>query len=751
MTRRFARIFWTLIVISIATVTSLAQVNTVARTSPQAFTGASTQADAADAAGDRVRDKNPAVAPTGVGNPLMLPGVLYDSGGAQASSAVVADVNGDGIPDLLVSNFCVSPSSCINGTIGVLLGNGDGTFRAAVPYDSGGYLAIALAVGDVNGDGKPDLIVVNQYGNTKFADGTIGVLLGNGDGTFQPAVTYSTDGFSATAVAVADLNGDGKLDVVVTNCDVGTGNASCYTGDGVVSVLLGNGDGTFQTAATYELGQILGTAGADGVAIADINGDGIPDLVIATGSADSEDPGELVIMLGEGNGTFSIQNTYQVGLHSPASAPLVADANGDGINDLLAASDLGVSVLYGYNGSFRPAVNFGLSNAIAGSVAVADINGDGIPDLVAGTSEGPAVLFGLGNEHFQSVLIYSAGLNGSFVAAVADLNNDGKPDVVALSGENNGDGAVGVLLNNRQGPPYIATTTALGSSANPAVRKEMITYTATVTSQTGGAVTGSVTFQEVFVVDGQYAPQTIAVEPLTNNQASCSVSYTKAGWHLIIAAYSGDAANNYSTSSELYEYAGAVPVGTRTRVRSSESHSVYGHAVTFAAKVTWAGGTVPNGESVTFYNGTNAIGTGTTSGGIATFTTSLLPAGKLTIGASYSGDSNFKPSQGKIIQIVSASPVPSKTVLATSGSPSVVGQPVTFTATVTSEYGAIPNGELVTFYDGVAEIGTGTTTGGVATFTTSSLTAKTHTIKSTYGGDGTFKSSTGKVTQMVNQ
>jgi hypothetical protein len=159
MTRHCARKFWTLIVISIATVTSFAQLNRVLPESPPAFTVASTQADAAV---DRVRDKNSAVVPTGVGNPLMLPGVLYDSGGAQASSVVVADVNGDGIPDLLVSNSCVSPSSCINGTIGVLLGNGDGTFQAAVPYDSGGYLAIVLAVGDVNGDGKPDLIVVNQ-------------------------------------------------------------------------------------------------------------------------------------------------------------------------------------------------------------------------------------------------------------------------------------------------------------------------------------------------------------------------------------------------------------------------------------------------------------------------------------------------------------------------------------------------------------------------------------------------------------
>src|SRR5208282_1700274 len=119
--------------------------------------------------------------------------VPYGSGGYHADSVAVADVNGDGKPDLLVANQCASSSNCNNGSVGVLLGNGDGTFQAAVTYGSGGYYAESVAVADVNGDGKPDLVVANDCcagGNGD--DGSVSVLLGNGDGTFQTAVTYGS-------------------------------------------------------------------------------------------------------------------------------------------------------------------------------------------------------------------------------------------------------------------------------------------------------------------------------------------------------------------------------------------------------------------------------------------------------------------------------------------------------------------------------------------------------------------------------
>jgi hypothetical protein len=110
------------------------------------------------------------------------PVVVYGSGGYEAFSVAVADVNGDGKPDLLVANY--SDSSGLNPTVGVLLGNGDGTFQASVTYSSGGYGALSVTVADVNGDGKPDVLVANACGNScSSANGSVGVLLGNDDGT----------------------------------------------------------------------------------------------------------------------------------------------------------------------------------------------------------------------------------------------------------------------------------------------------------------------------------------------------------------------------------------------------------------------------------------------------------------------------------------------------------------------------------------------------------------------------------------
>jgi large repetitive protein len=117
---------------------------------------------------------------------------------------------------------------------------GSGLFGSPTPYGSGGYGSDSVAIADVNGDGKPDLIVANAcIAYVGCSTGAVGVLLGNGDGTFQPAVSYGSGGQTAESVALADLNGDGKLDIVVANQS------------GTVGVLLNNGDGTFQSAVPY--------------------------------------------------------------------------------------------------------------------------------------------------------------------------------------------------------------------------------------------------------------------------------------------------------------------------------------------------------------------------------------------------------------------------------------------------------------------------------------------------------------------
>jgi FG-GAP-like repeat len=141
--------------------------------------------------------------------------VGYGTGGFPMSVAVT-DVNGDGKLDIVVANCGPSNSTCDGtaGTVVVLLGNGNGTFQNDVSYSSGGYDTTAVAVADVNGDGKPDLIVANSCADsTCSTDGSVGVLLGNGDGTFKTAVTYDSGGMKTDSVAVADL-GNGKLDVL---------------------------------------------------------------------------------------------------------------------------------------------------------------------------------------------------------------------------------------------------------------------------------------------------------------------------------------------------------------------------------------------------------------------------------------------------------------------------------------------------------------------------------------------------------
>src|SRR5256885_8651870 len=206
---------------------------------------------------------------------------IYDSGGFGANAVALSDLNSDGHLDLIVANACPS-GGCSNDTEGVVsvrVGNGDGTFQAPNNYGSGGNRPTFVEVGDLNGDGKPDLAVANlcRSGNDCSVDdtGEVSVLLGNGDGTFQAAMRYGSGGFSPMSVAIADVSRDGKADLLVANhCDVLECMGSLR---GSVGVLLGNGDGTFQTPVSY----YSGGGRAVALAVADLNGDGDLDLAVA--------------------------------------------------------------------------------------------------------------------------------------------------------------------------------------------------------------------------------------------------------------------------------------------------------------------------------------------------------------------------------------------------------------------------------------------------------------------------------------
>jgi hypothetical protein len=174
-------------------------------------------------------------------------------------------VNGDHIPDLIVANCGpIGADGCQTTTavVGVLLGNGDGTFPPVAVYQTGWSGAYSVAVTDVNRDGKPDLMVAN-IGGAAGSDGMVSVWLGNGDGTFQAATTYASGGWGAYWLAMSDVNRDGKLDIlVVNNC---ANPESCSKSS--VGVLLGNGDGTFQPVALYD----TGGADAQSVVATDVN------------------------------------------------------------------------------------------------------------------------------------------------------------------------------------------------------------------------------------------------------------------------------------------------------------------------------------------------------------------------------------------------------------------------------------------------------------------------------------------------
>ncbi|HLZ43836.1 MAG TPA: FG-GAP-like repeat-containing protein [Candidatus Sulfotelmatobacter sp.] len=482
----------------------------------------------------------------------------YGSGGYLSFSVAVADVSGDGKPDIIVANECASGSNgnCTpGGTVGVLLGNGDGTFQTAVAYGSGGDGAFSVAVADVNGDGKPDIVVANHDSDN------VGVLLGNGNGTFQTAVVYGSGGLYPYKVVVADVNGDGKPDLVVANCSEGCDNSD--SNPGVVAVLLGNGDGSFQTAVAYGSGGY----GAFSVAVTDVNGDGKPDLLVANDCANNcgqSYAGSVGVLLGNGDGTFQTAVAYGSG-GDGADSVAEADINADGKPDLLVANgSSSVGVLLGNgDGTFQTAEVYGagVGGYATFSVAVGDVDGDGRPDIVL-TSDcvngdtcppgGVSVLLGNGDGTFQTPVVYGSGGQAAYSSVIADVNGDGKPDLAVVNECGTNDnffcsdathGVVAVLINTT----LTLTTTALVSSLNPSNLGQAVTFTATVTPQPGfykGTPTGTITFSDGDASLGNSSLNSSGV-------AIFSTSNLSLGTHSITATYNGDANFGSSTSSAL--------------------------------------------------------------------------------------------------------------------------------------------------------------------------------------------------------
>jgi len=270
----------------------------------------------------------------------------------QINNVAAADFNGDGIPDLALSLPDVNQ-------VEVLLGNGDGTFSSLSPISSDS-VAFVQAPGDLNGDGNADLVVIAPGADA------ITILLGNGDGTFPTEQMISVSG-GPQSLAVGDFDRDGKTDLAVVSVFSQT-----------MTVLMGNGDGTFTAKVQHPAtGHIPVSA-----TVGDFNGDGILDLVVANLNSGAPSLGSLTVMLGNGDGTFRPTPSSPV-LGSCPGSIASADFNQDGHRDIVATSSYEgtTSVLLGNgDGTFDAPLSFP-SGAGSLFAAVGDYNGDGVPDL----------------------------------------------------------------------------------------------------------------------------------------------------------------------------------------------------------------------------------------------------------------------------------------------------------------------------------------------------------------------------------
>lgn len=361
--------------------------------------------------------------------------------GSGPKAMAVGDFNGDGKLDLAVANNCYGFSDCnVNwpGTVSILLGDGAGNFTLTSTVSTGEWSwPTSIAVGDFNGDGKLDLAI------TDWSQDTVSILLGDGTGNFTLASRPGTGNYCTEFVAAGDFNGDGKLDLAVAN-------SGATNSPGTVSILLGDGTGNFTLHSSIAEG-----GGPVSLAVGDFNGDGNLDLAVASWGSNA-----LSILLGDGTGNFTPFSSPVAGSYE--ASVVTGDFNHDGKLDLAVTSSAWseIWIMLGDGaGNFSLAATLEPTNDIFNPPVLADFNGDNNLDLAVGGYyySKAFVLLGDGTDNFNPNAFPPTGGSNPIALAVGDFNGDGKLDLAAL---NAGNDTVSILL---QVPPYPIVTLSQSS------------------------------------------------------------------------------------------------------------------------------------------------------------------------------------------------------------------------------------------------------------------------------------------------
>ena len=468
---------------------------------------------------------------------------------------VAADLNGDGKLDLAGAGGQAAS---------VMLNNGDGTFQPKVDYPLADW-SQALDAGDFNSDGKLDLMVTINSLQTGLS-----LLTGNGDGTFGAPVNFpNTSGFDSPSVAAVDLNNDGRLDVVVMH------SIACYTAPCVaaesITVMLGNGDGTFQPAH-----ELPGLQYMHAMSVGDFNADGRKDLAIGAENT------QLYILLGVGDGTFRRLPTMLLipggDLFSACNDVDVADFNRDTIQDLVIplGNGYGNVVLLGNgDGTFRQSSRI-TENATSAplNLAVADYNGDGLLDIARamgfGTSGLMEIANGNGDGTFQAPVRYLvppplSSTGGVFISS-SDFNADSKPDIALLVG--GASAFLDVLINSSGTPPPPAplTVSSLTLSSNSVTGGNSVTATLRLSAAAQAAATVQLSSSS----SAAGVPSSVIV-PSGASAASFTVNTTQVT--ATTAATITATLNNSSRSVSLTVNAASAPAADTVSITRAEYDS----------------------------------------------------------------------------------------------------------------------------------------------------------------------------------